>query len=79
MAKGKYARKRQLRQLRSYPLTSTELSSRIVKTLGKASICNIADLVLSSKEQLRSVPGIGDKALQEIMTVKTNYEKVDKT
>ena len=78
MAKGKYARKRKLQQLRSYPLTSTELSSRIVKALENASICNIADLVLCSEEKLKSTPGIGEKALKEIMKVRENYGKAEK-
>lgn len=69
MAKGKYARKRALQKLRSYPIESTGLSNRVLKALKTAGMENLADLTLCSEEKLRSIPGIGEKALDEIRSV----------
>lgn len=75
MARGKYARKRQLKELRSHLLRDTNLSHRVVKVLGKAGICNMADLMVYSDEKLRMIPGIGEKAIQEILAVKEEIKK----
>lgn len=50
MARGKYARKRHLKELRSHLLRDTNLSHRVVKVLEKASIYNMADLMVCSDE-----------------------------
>lgn len=73
MARGKYARKRQLKDLRSHLLRDTNLSHRVVKVLEKAGICNMADLMVCSDEKLRTIPGVGEKAIQEILTFKTEH------
>lgn len=70
MARGKYARKRQLKGLRNHILRDTNLSHRVVKVLEKAGVCNMADLMVCSDEKLRTIPGIGEKAIQEILAVK---------
>ena len=79
MARGKYARKRQLQQLRSCLLTDTVLSARVVKALEKANIITVADLIICSDVNLKNIAGIGEKALQEIICVRENYRKVEKT
>lgn len=73
MARGKYARKRHLKELRSHLLRDTNLSHRVVKVLEKASIYNMADLMVCSDEKLRMIPGVGEKAIQEILTFKAEY------
>ena len=75
MARGKYARKRQLRQLRECALEDALLPKRVVKPLEKAGICNMADLMVCSDEKLRTIPGIGEKAIQEILAVKEAIKK----
>lgn len=70
MARGKYARKRQLQMLRNNPIQNTGLSHRIVKALEKAGIYNMADLTVCGEEKLIAIPGIGEKAIQEILAVK---------
>lgn len=70
MARGKYARKRQLQLLRNHSLEETSLSKRVVRSLDKANIKNMADLVLCSECQLKEIPGIGEKAIHEILALK---------
>lgn len=69
MAKGKYARKRMLRKLRTVPISSTELSPRVVSLLANAEIHNLAKLYLLDEARLRSISGIGEKAIKEIQTI----------
>lgn len=69
MAKGKYARKRLLKQLRNYPIHDSGLSHRVIKALTDAGIENMADLMVCNEETLKEIPGIGAKALVEIRTV----------
>lgn len=70
MARGKYARKRQLKELRNCSIQNTTLSRRVVKALEKAGICNMADLTVCSEEKLKMIPGVGEKAIQEILETK---------
>ena len=70
MARGKYARKRQLRMLREHLLKETSLPKRVVKSLDKANIKNMADLALCSECHLKEIPGIGEKAIHEILALK---------
>ncbi len=69
MAKGKYARKRLLKKLRTVPISSTELSPRVVNLLANAEIHNLAKLYLFDEERLRSISGIGEKAIKEIQMI----------
>lgn len=70
MARGKYARKRQLQMLRNNPIQNSGLSHRVVKALENAGICNMADLTVCNEEKLIALPGIGEKAIQEILAAK---------
>ena len=74
MARGKYARKRQLEELRNRSIRDTGLSHRVAKALEKAGICNVADIMVCSEEKLMAIPGIGEKAVQEILVVKTEIK-----
>ena len=75
MARGKYARKRLLTQLRNRPIQDSGLSHRVVKALANAGIYNIADLIICREEKLKAFPGIGEKAIQEILAVKEEIKK----
>lgn len=66
MAKGKYARKRLLKQLRTRPINESGLSEWIIKALTKAEINTMADLFTCNEEKLKAVPGIGTKAMEEL-------------
>ena len=70
MAKGKYARKRLLKQLREIPVKESALSTWVIKSFAHAGIETLADVMVCSDETLRSIPGIGDKALVEIREFK---------
>ena len=74
MAKGKYARKRLLKQLRDRPINETELSARTVKVLETFGIKNMADLYAHSEEQLKAISGIGEKAMEEIRAVRKSLK-----
>ncbi len=74
MAKGKYKRKRILRELREVPIKDSALSEFIVKALNKAGLNNMADLMLKNESQLKEIPGIGDKAMQEILNLRKNWK-----
>ena len=70
MAKGKYARKRLLKQLRNCSIHDTKLSARTIKALEAAGIENMADLTVRTEEKLKAIPGIGEKAMEEIRTIR---------
>ncbi len=74
MAKGKYKRKRILRELREVPIKDSALSEFIVKALNKAGLNNMADLMLKNESQLKEIPGIGNKAMQEILNLRKNWK-----
>ena len=66
MAKGKYARKRLLKELRSIPIQNLELSTHTVNSLLSAGITTATDIVLRSESELKAIHGIGEKAMLEI-------------
>ena len=66
MAKGKYARKRLLKELRSIPIQELELSTHTVNSLLSAGITTAADIVLRSESELKAIHGIGERAMLEI-------------
>lgn len=72
MAKGKYARKRMLKELRTRQIENIGLSAHTVKALRNAGIENMADIILRSEDDLKSIHGIGEKAMEEIRKVKNN-------
>lgn len=69
MAKGKYARKRLLKELRRCSIHNSGLSARTIKALEATGIENMADLTVRTEEDLKAIPGIGDKAMEEIRAV----------
>ena len=66
MAKGKYKRKRMLRERRQQLVADSGISTRVVHLLDKAGIRTMADLDLSSREKLLEISGIGEAAMKEI-------------
>lgn len=70
MAKGKYARKRLLKQMREVPIKESSLSEWIIKSLERAGFETLADVIACSDEKLKAVHGIGDKAMVEICEFK---------
>ena len=70
MAKGKYARKRLLKQYRELPIKETLLSTRVVNSLEHAGFVTAADIIFCSDEKIKAVPGVGEKALVEICEFK---------
>lgn len=74
MAKGKYARKRLLKQLRTSPINESGLSEWIIKALTKAEIYTMADLFICNEEKLKAVPGIGDKAMIELRELRNSLK-----
>ena len=70
MAKGKYARKRLLKQSREIPIKESALSAWITKALEQAGLETLADVMVCNEDKLKSIPGIGDKALVEICEFK---------
>ena len=70
MAKGKYARKRLLKQFGEIPIKESTLSAWIIKSFEQAGFETLADVIAFSEEKLKSIPGIGDKALVEICEFK---------
>ena len=70
MAKGKYAKKRLLRQLQEMLIDDCGLSTRTAKVLQTAGIGNMADLIHRSDDEIQAIHGIGEKAMEEIRLVK---------
>ena len=70
MAKGKYARKRLLKQYREIPLNETQLSTRVANALEQAGFITAADIISCSEDKINAVPGVGEKALVEICEFK---------
>ena len=70
MAKGKYKRKRLLRERRNTLLQNSGLSMRVVHLLSEAGLHTLEDLDLCSEDRLKSIDGVGEKALEEIRAVK---------
>ena len=70
MAKGKYARKRLLKQFREIPIKESTLSAWIIKSFERAGFETLADVIACSEDKVKSIPGIGDKALVEICEFK---------
>ena len=66
MAKGKYKRKRLRQQRQRSYLKDSGLSTRVVHILNDAGINTLADLDSQTGEVLSAIPGIGEKAMQEI-------------
>lgn len=74
MAKGKYARKRLLKQLRTRLINESGLSEWIIKALTRAEINTMADLFICNEEKLKAVPGIGDKAMIELRKLRNSLK-----
>ena len=55
MAKGKYARKRLLKQLRTRLINESGLSEWIIKALTRAEINTMADLFICNEESIKEV------------------------
>lgn len=66
MAKGKYKRKRLLRERRQCMIKESGLPSRVVHILEDEGLTTMADIDLCTDEKLLSFPGIGEKAFAEI-------------
>ena len=70
VARGKYKRKHERKLRRSLMIQDTTLSSRVISILTHAGISNLYELDCCSYETLSALPGIGQKSLQEIATIK---------
>lgn len=70
MAKGKYAKKRLLKKYREIPIKDSKLSAWIIKSFECAGYETLADVIACSEDKLKSIPGIGDKAVLEICEFK---------
>ncbi len=74
MAKGKYARKRWLKELRAIQIRDTKLSAHTIKALENAGVMTLADLALSDEKEIRSIHGIGPKAIAEIEVLQNTLD-----
>ena len=66
MAKGKYAKKKVLKQFKEIPIGESPLSPWIVKSFERAGFQTLAEVITCRKEKLKEIPGIGEKAVVEI-------------
>ena len=73
MAKGKYAKKRLLKELRTKSIEDCGLSHRVVGVLRKSKIETAADLYLLGDEEIHGISGIGKKAMEEIQNIRTKF------
>lgn len=69
MAKGKYARKRFLKEARETPIGEYNLSKRTANILETAGLKTKADVILFNEDDLRKLPGIGEKSMAEIYDI----------
>ena len=68
MAKGKYKRKRLLRQRQQISVCDSGMSTRVVHRLENAGIMTLRDLDLYPEAKLETISGIGEASLKEIRT-----------
>ena len=71
MARGKYAKKRLMKELRASQVRDAKLSAHTIKALENAGIMTLADLALSNEKEIRSIHGIGPKAIAEICELRS--------
>lgn len=77
MARGKYKRKRMLRERRQILVSDSGISTRVVHLLENSGIKTLADLDVCSFEKLSDIPGVGNAALKEIIQFRRKEEKND--
>ncbi len=70
MAKGKYARKRFLKEARETSIRECNISKRTITILETAGFKTKAELILTNESALRKIPGIGEKSMEEIYAIK---------
>ena len=68
MAKGKYKRKRFLRQRQQISVCDSGMSTRVAHRLENAGIMTLRDLDLYPEAKLETISGIGEASLKEIRT-----------
>lgn len=73
MAKGKYKRKRFIRERRQCMIKESGLPSRVIHLLESEGFTTMADIDLCTDEKLLSISGIGEKAFEEIKEKQFNF------
>jgi DNA-directed RNA polymerase alpha subunit len=67
MARGKYQRKRARKPLVGITTADLGFNTRLVNTLAKANIHNLADLSEQTMERLGSIPGLGEASMNTVL------------
>lgn len=67
MAKGKYKRKRMIRERKQTLIADSGISTRVVHLLENVGIKTMYELDLCSIEKLEGISGIGEASMKEIM------------
>ena len=67
MAKGKYKRKRMIRERKQTLIADSGISTRVVHVLENAGIRTMYELDLYPIEKLEDIPGIGEISMKEII------------
>ena len=70
MSKGKYKRKRIMRQRRETLIRDIDLPKRVIAILEEEKIFTLEDLDGTPDEELMAMTGIGKKAMENIRAVK---------
>ena len=67
MAKGKYKRKRMIRERKQTLIVDSGISTRVVRLLEKEGIRNMYELDICPIEMLEEISGIGEASIKEII------------
>lgn len=70
MARGKYKRRKIMKERRKIAIMDSGLSQRVIKILEENDIRTMADLDMKPEEEIRSIGGIGVKAMDEIREIR---------
>ncbi len=71
MSKGKYKRRRLRQQMRQIPISDSGLSERVINSLLKSGLHTMEDLYFKTDEELKTISGVGKKALEEICALRS--------
>lgn len=75
MARGKYQRRRIMRERRAIAIHDSGFSCRVIKILEANGIRTMAELDMKAEEELKNIPGIGEKAMDEIRKKRIRKER----
>lgn len=75
MARGKYKRRRIMKERRAIAVRDSGFSHRVIKILEEYGIQTMADLDMKAEEEIKNIPGIGKKAMDEIQKKRIRKER----